>query len=146
MVIKMKDSKDLLGSALKTAQMGQIGIRSVLKAPLKASFQSALKDQLRQYDSIELEAKEIANSRGWELDSLSYGIVGMTNAMVRAHLSFGNTNSKAAAMMINGSTRGIIKSVKNLHAISSTDERVSNLCQKLLDYEQENIRNLQEFL
>lgn len=146
MVIIMKDSKDLLGSALKTAQMGQIGIRSVLKAPLRASFQTTLRDQLRQYDSIEREAKAIAASRGWEMDSLSYGIVGMTNAMVRAHLSFGNTNSKAAAMMINGNTRGIIKGVKNLHAISSSDERVSNLCQKLLDYEHEGIRNLQEFL
>lgn len=142
----MKDSKDLLGSTLKTAQMGQIGIRSILKAPIKANFRTVLRDQLNQYDSIEREAKAIASSRGWELDSLSYGIVGMTNAMVRTHLSFGNTNSKAAAMMINGSTRGIIKGVKNLHAISSSDERVSNLCQKLLDYEQESIRNLQEFL
>ncbi len=142
----MKDSKDLLGSALKTAQMGQIGIRSILKTPLKASFQAVLKDQLRQYDNIEQEAKAIASSRGWEMDSLSYSIIPMTNAMVRAHLSFGNANSKAAAMMINGNTRGIIKGVKNLHAISSSDERVSNLCQKLLDYEKEGIRNLQEFL
>ncbi len=142
----MKDSKDLLGSTLKTAQMGQIGIRSILKSPINARFRDALKDQLRQYDSIEREAKEIANTRGWELDSLSYSIVGMTNAMVRTHLSFGNKNSKAAAMMINGSTRGIIKGVKNLHAISASDERVTNLCQKLLDYEQENIRTLQEFL
>lgn len=142
----MKDSKDLLGSTLKTAQMGQIGIRSVLKAPLRASFKATLRDQLQQYETIERESKAIAASRGWEMDSLSYGIVGMTNAMVRAHLSFGNTNSKAAAMMINGSTRGIIKGVKNLHAISASDERVSNLCQKLLDYEHDNIRNLQEFL
>ncbi len=146
MVMKMKGSKDLLGSTLKTAQMGQIGIRSILKTPLKANFQATLKEQLRQYDTIEREAKEIANSRGWEMDSLSYGIVGMTNAMVRAHLSFGNKNSKAAAMMINGNTRGIIKGVKNLHAVSTSDDTVTNLCQKLLDYEHESIRNLQEFL
>ena len=145
-VIKMKESKDILSSILKTTQMGQIGIRSVLNAPLQTNLKQTLRNQLREYDSIEREAMAIANSRGWEMDSLSYGIIGMTNAMVRAHLSFGNTNSKAAAMMINGSTRGIIKGVKNLHAISSTDERVSNLCQKLLDYEHENIRNLQEFL
>ena len=142
----MKDSKDLLGSALKTAQMGQIGIRSVLKAPINADFQETLRKQLHQYDNIEREAESIANNRGWELDSLSYGIKRMTNAMVRAHLSFGNTNSKAAALMINGNTRGIIKGIKNLHAIPSADERVSSLCQKLLDYEQEGIEDLQEFL
>ena len=146
MVMKMKDNKDLLGSALKTAQMGQIGIRSILKAPLHAKFKSTLQEQLRQYDGIEREAMEIAASRGWEMDSLSYGIKGMTNAMVRTHLSFGNVNSKAAAMMINGNTRGVIKGIKNLHAISSNDERVSSLCQKLVDYEKDGIRKLQEFL
>lgn len=126
--------------------MGQIGIRSVLKTPLRASLKNTLKDQLQQYDSIEREAKSIASSRGWELDSLSYGIKGMTNAMVRTHLSFGNADSKAAAMMINGSTRGIIKGIKNLHAINSSDERVSVLCQKLIDHEQHSINALQEFL
>lgn len=145
-VMKLKGSKDLLGSALKTAQMGQIGIRSILKMPLQTSLKDTLQEQLQQYNEIEREAKLIASSRGWELDSLSYSIAGMTNAMVRARLSFGNANSKAAAMMINGNTRGIIKGIKNRHAVPSSDTRVNALCQKLLDYEQEGINELQEFL
>lgn len=144
--MKMKNSKDLLGSALKTTQMGQIGIRSIIKMPLQTDLKEMLKDQLKEYDNIEREAKMIATSRGWELDSLSYGVVGMTNAMVRAKLSFGNINSKAAAMMIKGNMRGIIKGVKNKHEIPSADERVNALCQKLLEREQEDINELQEFL
>ena len=142
----MKGSKDLLSSVLKTTQMGQLGIRSVLKVPLRASLQTALKSQLQEYDSIEREAQAIAASRGWELEELSYGIKGMTDMMVRMQLSFGNVNSKAAAMTIQGNTKGVIKGLKNLHQFNHSDERVSVLCQKLLDHEQENIRQMQGFL
>ena len=109
----MKGSKDILSSVLKTTQMGQIGIRSILKAPLRASLREELNSQLREYDSIEREAHGIALSRGWKLEELDPAIKGMTNMMTRAQLSFGNADSKAAKMMIQGNTRGIIKGYKN---------------------------------
>lgn len=142
----MKSNKDLLGSTLKTAQMGQIGIHSVLKIPLRTDLQSALREQHRQYSNIERQAQMIASARGWEMEELPLGTVSMTNAMVRMKLAFGNRDSKAAEMMIQGSTKGIIKSAKNLHAYRSSDESINNLCQKLLDHERENIRILQEYL
>ena len=126
--------------------MGQIGIRSVLKAPLRAQLRTALKDQLKEYDSIEQEAHSIASQRGWELEELDPAIKAMSNMMTKMQLSFGNVNSKAAAMMITGNTRGMIKSLKNLHQFSSSDERVSILSRKLLDCEEENIRQMQGFV
>lgn len=144
--MNMKGSKDLLSSVLKTTQMGQIGIRSILKAPLRASLQTALKSQLSEYDSIEREAQSIATARGWQLEQLDPGIKAMTDMMTRMQLSFGNANSKAAALMIQGNTRGMIKGFKNLHQFNHSDERIAVLTQKLLDCEQENIRQMQGFL
>jgi len=126
--------------------MGQIGIRSVLKNPLRASLQSALKDQLKEYDSIEREAQSIATSRGWDLEQLDPAIKAMTDMMTRMRLSFGNADSKAAAMMIQGNTRGMIKGLKNLHQFHNSDERVAVLSQKLLDCETANIRQMQGFV
>ncbi len=142
----MKGSKDLLSSVLKTTQMGQIGIRSVLKRPVRASMQNALKSQLQEYDSIEREAHNLAQSRGWELEELDPAVKAMANMMTRTQLSFGNVDSKAAAMMINGNTRGMIKGLKNLHHYNNSDERVAVLTQKLLDCEKANIRQMQGFL
>lgn len=142
----MKGSKDLLSSILKTTQMGQIGIRSVLKASIRASLRSALNSQLREYDTIEREAHTIAASRGWKLEELDPAIKGMTNMMVKAQLAFGNTDSKVAAMMIQGNTKGMIKSLKNLHQFKNSDQRVSILSQKLLDCETANIRQMQGYL
>ena len=145
-VMKMKGSKDLLSSILKTTQMGQIGIRCVLKAPLETKLRTALKDQLKEYDSIETEAHALAANRGWELEELDPAVKFMSRAMTRSMLSFGNVNSKTAAMMINGNTRGMIKSLKNLHQFNNSDERVSTLSQKLLDCETANIKQMQGFL
>lgn len=142
----MKDSKDLLTSVLKTTQMGQIGIRSVLKNPLRPTLRMALNGQLQEYDNIEKEALLIATQKGWSLDNLDPAIKNMTNIMVKTKLYFGDMDSKAAAMMIHGNTRGMIKSLKNLHHINNSDQRISLLTQKLIDCEIDNIRQMQGFL
>lgn len=142
----MKGSKDILSSILKTTQMGQIGIRSILKNDLEPKLRTELNSQLKEYDTIESEAHGIAISRGWELKELDPAIKGMTNMMTRTRLSFGDRDSKAAAMMIQGNTRGIIKGFKNLNQFSYNDKAVSDLAQKLIDFEETNNRQLQGFL
>ena len=142
----MESSKDLLTSVLKTTQMGQIGIRSVLKNSLNPTLRTALNAQLDEYNAIEKEAISIAKSKGWKLDNLDPAIRSMTDIMVKSRLCFGNRSSKAAAMMIRGNTRGMIKGFKNLHHLYNSDQRISLLTQKLLDCEEENIRQLQGFL
>lgn len=145
-VIKMKSSKDILSSVLKTTQMGQIGIRSILNEPLQPSLRTELKTQLREYDAIEQETQAIARARGWKLKTLNPAIKSMTNTMARTRLSFGELDSKAAAMMIQGNTRGIIKGFKNLNQFPSSDQQVTALAQRLIDTEEANNRHLQGFL
>ena len=142
----MKGSKDILSSILKTTQMGQTGIRCVLKLPLRSTLRTALKEQLKEYDSIEQEAQSIASSRGWTLEELDPTVKSMAKMVTRTRLSFGNVNSKVAAMMIQGNTRGIIKGYKNIHQLYESDERVSTLTQKLLDCESANVKQMQGFL
>ena len=126
--------------------MGQTGIRCVLKLPLRSTLRTALKEQLEEYDSIEQEAQSIASSRGWTLEELDPTVKSMAKMVTRTRLSFGNVNSKVAAMMIQGNTRGIIKGYKNIHQLYESDERVSTLTQKLLDCESANVKQMQGFL
>ena len=142
----MKGSKDILSSILKTVQMGQTGIRCVMKLPLRSTLRTALKEQLEEYDTIEQEAQSIASSRGWTLEELDPTVKTMAKMVTRTRLSFGNINSKVAAMMIQGNTRGIIKGYKNIHQLYSSDERISTLTQKLLDCESANVKQMQGFL
>ena len=142
----MKGSKDILSSVLKTTQMGQIGIRSILNEPLQASLRTELKTQLQEYDAIEQETQAIARARGLKLKTLNPAIKSMTNTMTRTRLSFGDLDSKAAAMTIQGNTRGIIKGFKNLNQFPVSDQQVTALAQRLIDIEEANNRHLQGFL
>ena len=142
----MKGSKEILSSLLKTTQMGQIGIRSVLDTSMRPALRKALESQLQEYDSIETEAHTIASQRGWELEELDPGVRMMTDMMTRMRLHGRNTDSKIAGMMIQGNTRGMITGLKNLHQFNKHDAQISTLSQKLLDCETANIRQMQGFL
>ena len=142
----MKNSKEILSSILKTTQMGQIGIRSVLDNSMRPGLRKALESQLQEYDSIESEAHSIATQRGWELPELDPAVRLMTDMTTRMKLSHGNSDSKIADMMIQGNTKGMIKGLKNLHQFPEADSQISTLSQKLLDCETANIRQMQGFL
>lgn len=142
----MKTNKEILSSILKTTQMGQSGIRSVLDTSMRPGLRKALESQLQEYDSIESEAHSIATQRGWELPELDPGVRFMAEMMTKAKLSYGNADSKIAGMMIQGNTRGMITGLKNAHQFNKQDEEVRLLSRKLIDCETANIRQMQGFL
>lgn len=142
----MKNSQQILSSVLKTAQMGQVGIRSVLDTRMRPGLRKALEQQLREYDQIETEAHTLASQRGWELMDLDPAVRMMSNMVTRMKLSAGGSESKIADMMIQGSTKGMIKGLRNMHQFPREDSRISALSQKLLDTENANIRQMQAFL
>ena len=145
-VIEMKNSKEILSSVLKTTQMGQIGIRSVLDAEMKPELRQAMESQLREYDTIESQAHSIAAERNWVLPELNPSIRFMTDRMTKMKLSYGEVDSKIAEMMIRGNTSGVIKGLKNLHRFTQRDDAVCALSRKLLDTECANVDQMKQFL
>ena len=142
----MKNGREILSSVLKTTQMGQIGIRSVLDTSMRPALRKALESQLHEYDSIETEAHSIATQRGWDLEELDPSVRLMTDMMTRMKLHGRNTDSKIAGMMIQGNTQGMIKGLKNIHQFADQDAQIQIVSQKLLDCETANIRQMQGYL
>lgn len=142
----MKNSEEVLSSILKTTQMGQIGIRSLLRQPLNDALREALISQKKEYDTIESEARTIARRHGYHPKELNPAVRKMTDSMTGMRLMYGDIDSKSAAMMIQGNTRGMIKGLKNLHNYNKDNNTLVNLAQKLLDREEENIKQMQGFV
>ena len=145
-VMYMKNGKELLAAVLKTTQTGQVGIRSVLDTSMRPALRKALESQLREFDSIESEAFSIASQRGWELPELDPAKRFLSDRMTRMKLTRGNCDSRIAGMMILGNTKGMVKGLKDLHQYPHQDDRISAVCQRLLDSETANIRQMQSFL
>lgn len=142
----MKNSQQALSSILKTTQMGQLGIRSVLESRMRPNLRQALEEQLKEYDRIETEAHTLACQRGWELPELDPAIRAMTNMVTRIKVNGSGTESRIADMMIQGNTKGMIQQTKNARRFPHADMPISALNQKLLDTENANIRQMIRFL
>ncbi len=142
----MKNSEQLLSDLLKTTQLGQVEIRSVLDTSMCSTLRSILEKQLREFDSIETEAYTIALQRGWELPELDPGRRFLWDRMTRMKLNGSRTDSRIADILIQRNTRGMIQGLKNLHMFQQPDQPVRILSQKLLDCETAHIQQMQGFL
>lgn len=142
----MQDNIEILTSMLKTTQMGQVGIRAVMPYAVRPDLKKALTSQLREYDAIEREVYSIASSRGWDIKELDPIAKFMSKTYAKSNLSFGHVDSKIAAMMIQGNTRGLIKSLKSQHHCKKEDTNIFILLQKLMDCEKANIQQMQGYV
>jgi hypothetical protein len=131
---------------LKTIQISQVEIRSVLDTPMPSSLRSTLETQLKEYDAMETEAYTIALQRGWELPEVDPGRRFLKDRITRMKLNVRNPDSRIADLLIRGNTNGMILGLKNLHQLGTQDRQVRILSQKLLDCETAHIRQMQQFL
>ena len=142
----MKTNKQMLSSILKTTQLSQMEIRSILDTSMRPGLRKALEGQLLEYNTIENEAHSIASARGWELPEVQPARRFLSDMSTHIRLTYGNTDSKIAGLLIQNNTNDMIRGLKNVHQYNRQDSQVSTLCQKLLDCETANIRQLQNFL
>lgn len=142
----MTDSIKQLSSIVKTSQIAQVTIHSIIGYAVCPGLKNALKLQLREYHSIERETRSIAAARGWELEFLPLTAKLLASLMIRVQLSSGRVDSKIAAKIIQCNTKGMIKCFQNRHQQNRSDTPVAILSQKLLDCETANIKQMQGFL
>ena len=129
----MINSQRVLNDIIKTSQMGINGINVVMPKTSQPALRQALKVQRREYSDIEQQAKLLARQKGYRIDQLKPISRKMGALMSKGQLLMGEPNSKIAGMMIQGNTRGMILSLKNMRRCDCPDPQVADLSQKLLD-------------
>jgi len=142
----MKPNQQFLSALLKTVQLGQVQIRSVLDTSMRSSLRNTLESQLQEYNSMETEAYTIALQRGWELTELDPGRRFLKDRMTRLKLNSSRRDSRIADLLIQENTKGMIRGFRNLHQFDGLDHQIRILSQKLLDCETAHIRQMQGFL
>ena len=142
----MINSQRVLNDIIKTSQLGINGINIVMPKASQPALRQALKVQRREYSDIEQQAKLLAQQKGYRIDQLKAINRKMGALMSKGQLLAGEPNSKIAGMMIQGNTRGMILSLKNMRRCNNPDSEVADLAQKLLDTEKNNIVSMEGFL
>ena len=140
------NNEEILTSMLHTVQMGQSGIRCVMDRAIGPGLKTELHNQLREYDALEKETLKLATNQGWKLTNLNPAVQAMSAMMAKLQLMGGETDSKIAGMLIQGNTRGMITGIKNLRKTPQITQPVKALSQKLLNMENINIQQAQQYL
>ena len=142
----MINSQRVLSDIIKTSQMGISGINVVMDRTHQPALRQALKVQRKEYSNIEQQAKLLAQRKGYKIDQIRPITRRMSALMSRTQLLVGEPDSKIAGMMIQGNTRGMILSLKNMRRCNQPDAQVAQLAQQLLETEKNNIDSMEWFL
>ena len=143
----MLNDISMLNSIRKSTQMGCYGIRTVLNETEDHEMQTALRSQLQEYESLYSEADRLLREREGRVQNVSqlarYGA--MMSSKMRVRMSSDPT-AKIAELMLQGNTRGMIKSMHNIRTMGLLDPKVSGLSNRLLQTEQANIDQMKGYL
>lgn len=142
----MTENEKILTQIVQITQMGQTGINCVMPKAVQPALRQALKVQRLEYQSIGARAKNLAKAKGLRTRNSSRISKHFSSLAARSRLMRGDADSKIAGMMIQGNTRGMIQSLKEMHRAKNPDPEVARLSQKLLETEINNIRQMEGFV
>ncbi len=143
----MTNDVDMLNSILKSTEMGIHGIRTVMEETGDPQLYNELQNQKAEYERIYDEADTLLQDRGGTPERINpmAKLGSSMSAKMKIRMSK-NPNAKVAELMMEGNTKGMIKSIHNNRTMGILDPKVSSLSHRLLQTEQANIDNLKGYL
>lgn len=143
----MENDVSMLNSIRQTTSMGCHGIEAVMNETMNREFRGELKQQLAEYEALYGEADRLLRERGGKVRETpplaKYGALLSSKLRVRTSV---NPTAKIAEMLLQGNTRGMIKSMHNIRTMGVLDPKVSSLSKRLLQTEQGNIDSMKKYL
>jgi hypothetical protein len=118
-----------------------------LKIAEDDGFKRHLDSQCREYREINMEARELLNKNGYDEKGIGAMEKLRTYLMIDMQTLVDKTSSHITEMMIIGSNMGVIKAIKNIRKYENeAEDDIVKLMKRLLKFEEDNIKQLQEFL
>ena len=143
----MLSENQLLNHIYQTAEMGQDGIRTVLKYADEPGLVRVLNSQLEEYQRIQNTAGAMLHARGEPPKGIGPMAKLSSEAMTAVKSLTDPSATNIAEMMIQGSSMGITEAVKKLHQYENDVEKdIKKLMERLQEFEEENVEKLKEFL
>ena len=143
---KMNGNTEMLNFIFQNSEMGVNTIGQIVELTIEPEFKKQLNSQLAEYEIINKEAKDMLNKHGCEEKGINSFDKIKTYLMINIQTLTDKSASHISEMLIIGSNMGVIDAVKNIHKYLEAEKDIVKLMQRLLKFEQENIKQLTEFL
>lgn len=141
----MLPEMELLQYVYKTADMGCEGIHAV-ERKAEDRMKQELQRELSEYVEIRGEADEMIRKRGDTPAGTGMMAKLSSEMMSASQLAMDDSRSKIAEMMIQGTTMGIVKTIRHLNDYDGKDDAARKLAQKLLTTQEKNVETMKSYL
>lgn len=142
----MNEEVEFLQFIYKNAEMGSIGIDSIISKVKDENLEKLLKNQKEEYNNICKEAESILKKYGKSNEEVSAMAKISTTVMSEMAMLKDNSIKNIAKMMVEGTNKGIIEITEKLNAYNNTDAEIVVLANKLKTFEEKNIEELKKYL
>ena len=136
---------ELLQYIYKTADMGCEGIDAVEKHA-EEKMLDELKRERVEYEHIRGQADAMIRKNGEEPAGTGMMAKLSTEMMSAGQMMMDDSRSKIAEMMIQGTTMGIVKTIRHLSDYEGDDEQTKKLGQRLLKTQENNVEKMKAYL
>ncbi len=144
----MKENKNItvLNVIYKTSQMGVIGINDIIDKTKQEELRVNLNKQREEYQQIMKSAEELFIEFGTEEKELGNFVKANSKMMSEAKMMTHNSDNMIAKMMMEGTSKGIIKLNKAKNENPDMDKDVKKLSEKLIKIMEHNYEELKIYL
>ncbi|HHW30594.1 MAG TPA: hypothetical protein GXX20_02800 [Clostridiaceae bacterium] len=142
----MNENTELLNYIYQNSQMGVHTIGQLIDITEDEEFKKHLESQYKEYKEIHDAARELLNKHGYDEKGIGTFDKIKTYLMINMQTLTDKSTSHIAEMLIIGSNMGVINAVKNIKKYQNAEPDIINLMKRLLEFEENNIQQLKEFL
>lgn len=143
------ENKELLEYIYKIVDMGSNSCIKLLK-DLKGKDNKiidVIEDIKKEYLSFEKDIKKLAKYKKLELDINNFMAKMGSSMEMKMEVMMDNSDSKIADMLIRGTTMGVIETEKYIKKFESkVDKKILDLARSLLEFQNNSVEKLKEYL
>ncbi len=143
----MTKEAELLNYIYQNAQMGVDTLKQIVDIAEDRTFKNELKSELEEYESILQEAKNLFEEIDEKVKDVSLMDKIETYITINIKTLKDKSNQHIAEMLIIGSNMGVVNAIKNINRYKgSVDSKIVTLMERLLDTEENNVKELKKYL
>ena len=144
----MQENNDIkiLNKLYQCAEMGTIGIESVIDKAHQEEFRNTLHSQKEEYDKIVDQIVSILKKYGCEEKHIGTMAKKSSEMISEMKTKIDDSDSQIAKMMMEGNNKGIIEVAKLKNEYEGTDEEIMELMEHFLKTEQQKIDEMKKYL
>ncbi len=145
---EMKENMEIkyLNKLYQCAEMGVVGINTVLDKAHKEEFRNILETQKEEYDHICDSIVTILKKYGCEEKKLGMMAKKSSEMMSEMKTKIDDSDSQIAKMMMEGNNKGIIEVTKIKNEYQGDDEEIKEMIDRFLATEQHNLDEVKKYL